>query len=45
MDSKGYHDQKASFGSKKSPQKYDFFEKIDFSLLFWSCAINLPLVL
>ncbi len=27
MDSKDYHDQKASFGPKKAPQKYEFFEK------------------
>jgi hypothetical protein len=40
MDSKGYRDQKASFGPKKVPQQYDFFEKIDFSSLFWCCVIK-----
>jgi hypothetical protein len=34
MDSKGYHDQKASFGPKKAPQKYDFFEKLTFPHFF-----------
>jgi hypothetical protein len=34
MDSKGYHDQKASFGPKKAPQQYDFFEKLTFPHFF-----------
>ncbi len=40
MDSKGYHDQKASFGPKKATQQYDVWEKIDFSSLFWSCVLK-----
>ncbi len=35
MDSKGCHDQKASYDKKRqAPQKYDFFEKIYFPHFF-----------
>jgi hypothetical protein len=34
INSKAYHDQKASFDPKKAPPKKDFFEKITFPHIF-----------
>ncbi len=40
MDSKGYHDQKASLSKKNAPQKYEFLDKLTFPHFFRSCLLS-----